>query len=117
MLPALASCTGAGRTGDAADWPVSPARSRDSMQSDPPCVLAINAGSSSIRFAVYEVADPLRRRLDGHIERVGLSGSALTVTDRAGQSCHQTVGARDAHAAAGGLMDWLQGEPPVWSSA
>jgi acetate kinase len=87
------------------------------MQSDPPCVLAINAGSSSIRFAVYEAADPLRRRLDGHIERVGLSGSALTVKDHTGQSVHQAVDARDAHAAAGALMDWLEAQPLFGSIA
>jgi acetate kinase len=87
------------------------------MQSDSPCVLAINAGSSSIRFALYEVADPLRRRLDGHIDRVGLSSSTLAVNDRAGQSLHQAVAARDAYAAAGVLVDWLEAQPQFGSIA
>src|SRR5580693_1675232 len=87
------------------------------MQSDSPCVLAINAGSSSIRFALYEVADPLRRRLDGHIDRVGLSGSTLAVNDPAGQSLHQAVDACDAYAAAGVLVDWLEAQPQFGSIA
>ncbi len=87
------------------------------MQSDPPFVLAINAGSSSIRFAVYEVTEPVRRYLDGHIERVGLSGSTLTVNDHAGQSSHQAVDARDAHAAAGVLIGWLEAQPLFGSIA
>ena len=43
-----------------------------------PSVLAINGGSSSIRFALYEQGEPLRRLLDGKVDRVGLSGANLT---------------------------------------
>jgi len=35
-----------------------------------PCILTINAGSSSIRYAVYEAGSTPRRRLDGRIDRV-----------------------------------------------
>ena len=35
-------------------------------------MLTINGGSSSIRFAVYESGDTLRRQLDGKIDRIGL---------------------------------------------
>lgn len=39
--------------------------------SAPPCVLTINAGSSSIRFAVYEPGETLfLRRIDGKIDHV-----------------------------------------------
>ena len=48
-------------------------------------VLTINGGSSSIRFAVYEAGEPLRRLLDGKIDRIGLSGTNLTVKDSTGQ--------------------------------
>ena len=48
------------------------------MKSPIPCVLTINGGSSSIRFAVYEAGETLRRRLDGKIDRIGLSGTSLT---------------------------------------
>ena len=39
-------------------------------------VLAINGGSSSIRFALYEEGEPLRRRLDGKVDRIGLSSTS-----------------------------------------
>jgi acetate kinase len=86
------------------------------MQSDPPCVLAVNAGSSSIRFTVYEVADPLLCRLDGQIDRIGLSGSTLTVNDPACRvPLRQPVDARDPQMAANVLMDWL-GAQPIFGS-
>ena len=34
------------------------------MNAAPPCILTINGGSSSIRFAVYEAGETLRRRLE-----------------------------------------------------
>jgi acetate kinase len=51
-------------------------RSASSPRTGSPCVLTINGGSSSIRFAVYEAGASLRRRLAGKIDRVGLSGTA-----------------------------------------
>ena len=42
-------------------------------------------GSSSIRFALYETGEPLRRRLDGKVDRIGLSGTNLTFNDPAGR--------------------------------
>lgn len=44
-------------------------------------VLAVNAGSSSIKFALYNLTEPLLRRLSGKIERIGLSDTTLTVND------------------------------------
>ena len=55
------------------------------MKSALPCVLTINGGSSSIRFAVYEAGETPRWRLDGKIDRIGLSGTNLTVNDPAGK--------------------------------
>jgi acetate kinase len=37
-----------------------------------PCILTIKGGSSSIKLAVFEVGDSLRRMLEGAIERIGL---------------------------------------------
>lgn len=45
-------------------------------------VLALNIGSSSIKFAVYTAAEELR--LKGKAERIGLENSSLHVTDAAG---------------------------------
>jgi hypothetical protein len=44
-------------------------------------VLSINAGSSSIRFAVYGGGEPPAKLLDGKIERIGLDGTTLIVND------------------------------------
>ena len=49
------------------------------MTSAMPCVLTINGGSSSIRFAVYEAGEALRPRLSGKIDRIGGSGTNLIV--------------------------------------
>ena len=49
-------------------------------------LLTINGGSSSIRFALYDEGEPLRRLLDGKVDRVGLSGTNLTFKDFTGQS-------------------------------
>jgi hypothetical protein len=42
-------------------------------------LLTINGGSSSIGFALYEVAEPLRRLLDRKVDRIGLSGTNLVI--------------------------------------
>jgi len=48
-------------------------------------LLSINGGSSSIRFALYDADnDPLRRLLDGKVDRVGLSGTNLTFSKSPG---------------------------------
>ena len=46
-----------------------------------PSVLAINGGSSSIKFALYQTGEPLERRLYGKVDRIGLSGTNLTFHD------------------------------------
>jgi acetate kinase len=77
-----------------------------------PCVLTINGGSSSIRFAVFEAGDTPRRRLSGKIDRIGLRGTNLIVNDPAGipQVLHH-LAAADHRRAAGFLLDWLEAQP------
>jgi acetate kinase len=41
------------------------------MKTDKPRILTINGGSSSIKFALFEDGGPLRRILEGRIERIG----------------------------------------------
>ena len=36
-------------------------------------ILTINGGSSSIKFALYEAINPLKRGLYGTVDRIGLS--------------------------------------------
>jgi acetate kinase len=44
-----------------------------------PRILTINGGSSSIKFAVFEAGDSLRRILEGGVERIGLPEATLRV--------------------------------------
>ncbi|MGA3281174.1 MAG: acetate/propionate family kinase [Smithella sp.] len=74
-----------------------------------PRILTINGGSSSIKFAVFETGDPLRRILEGGIERIGLSEATFVVkgliqTD----SFSRLVTAPDHTVAVGILMDWIE---------
>jgi acetate kinase len=82
------------------------------MKSALPCVLTINGGSSSIRFAVYEAGEALRRQLDGKIDRIGLRGTNLVVSDQAGKpQISRRLAAADHRTAVGLLLDWLEGQP------
>ena len=82
------------------------------MKSALPCVLTINGGSSSIRFAVYVAGETPRRRLAGKIDRIGLRGTNLTFTDSAGKpSRPRRLAAADHSTAAGFLLDWLEAQP------
>ncbi|MEP7347702.1 MAG: hypothetical protein ABI877_20700, partial [Gemmatimonadaceae bacterium] len=46
-----------------------------------PAFLAINGGSSSIRFVLYRTDGPLEGELYGQVDRIGLSGTSLTFND------------------------------------
>lgn len=72
-------------------------------------LLTINGGSSSIRFALYEEGEPLRRRLDGKVDRIGLSGTNLTFKVSTGQSQDSRTIDTDNHGSAVTfLLDWLE---------
>ncbi len=82
------------------------------MKSPAPCVLTINGGSSSIRFAVYEAGETLRRLLAGKIDRVGLSGTNLVVAGRSGEpEATRRLAGDDRRAAVGFLLEWLEAQP------
>ena len=73
-----------------------------------PRVLTVNGGSSSIKFAVFEACSPLRRILQGSIERIGLPGAKLSVKGRAAaDDFSQDIQAPDITAAVGILTDWI----------
>ncbi len=72
-------------------------------------ILTINGGSSSIKFALYEVVKPLRRGLHGMIDRIGLNGTNLTFHDADGKpQASRKLAAKDHKSAANFLIDWLQ---------
>jgi acetate kinase len=54
------------------------------LKSSTPNILTINGGSSSIKFALYQTVEPLKRCLDGKIDRIGLAGTNLTFFDLLG---------------------------------
>lgn len=76
---------------------------------EPPFVLVINGGSSSIKFAVYRADQPLERGLAGKIERIGSDGTILTFTNAAGEDEQsRKLLASDHKSAAKFLVDWLE---------
>jgi acetate kinase len=72
-------------------------------------ILTINGGSSSIKFALFEAGDSLRRILEGGIERIGLPEATFRVkgSDEA-DNFSRPVSAPDHTAAVGALMDWIE---------
>ncbi|MBA2237362.1 MAG: hypothetical protein H0W24_01470 [Lysobacter sp.] len=73
-------------------------------------ILAINGGSSSIRFALFEGGDPLRRVLGGKVDGIG-KRPCLQFTDEAGASHDGScVDDEDANSAVELLLDWLQAQ-------
>ncbi len=55
--------------------------SMSSSNHEVPALLTVNAGSSSIKWALFELGASLVRMLSGRIERIGLSDGIVTVTD------------------------------------
>jgi len=74
-----------------------------------PRILTINGGSSSIKFAVFEAGDSLRRILEGAIERIGLPETTLRVKGlEQADNFSRSVTAPDHTVAVGALMDWIE---------
>lgn len=79
------------------------------MKTDLPCILTINGGSSSIKFALYQVEEPLKRRLYGKVDRIGLGGTNLTFHDPDGKpQASLSLTVPDHKLAANFLIDWLE---------
>ncbi|MGA8758985.1 MAG: acetate/propionate family kinase [Stellaceae bacterium] len=79
------------------------------MKPADPHILTINGGSSSIKFALFEAGDPLRRILEGEIERIGLPEARLRVEgSNPADSFSRPVTAPGHATAVGPLMDWIE---------
>lgn len=75
----------------------------------PCCVLTINSGSSSIKFAVYQMAPAESRMFSGIVERIGLRGSYFRVRDAEGKTLlDEDRDLPDHDAAIQTLLGWLQ---------
>jgi len=72
-------------------------------------ILTINGGSSSIKFALYDTGEQLKRIWYGEIERIGLHGTTLTFNGltRYDQGS-RSIEASDHKTAVNSLIDWLE---------
>jgi acetate kinase len=70
------------------------------------CILTVNGGSSSIKFALFETHEPLQRVLEGSIERIGLAGATFAV--KGAENFSRPLTLPDHAAAVNALMDWLE---------
>ncbi|MFN3545006.1 MAG: acetate/propionate family kinase [Thiobacillus sp.] len=78
----------------------------------PPALLTLNAGSSSLKFAVYrpDAAGALHALLRGQVDAIG-AGACLRVTD-GGERTDATVTAPDHAQALACVLDWLDARLP-----
>ena len=75
---------------------------------EPPLNLSIG-GPSSIRFALFEAGDSLRRILASEIERIGLTETTLRVKGlNYANNSSQLVAATDHMRVVEALMDWIE---------
>lgn len=85
------------------------------MNPGKPRILTINGGSSSIKFALFEAADPLKRILSGAIERIGLPKATLRVNGlNPTDDILQLVTAPDHTVATGIAMDCIEERWARW---
>jgi acetate kinase len=73
-------------------------------------VLAINAGSSSIKFALYHAGLPLTVSLQGQLDRIGLDGTTLWWWKAGSTSGERRLDAPERAAATRFLIDWLESQ-------
>ncbi|MHB1678553.1 MAG: acetate/propionate family kinase [Sulfuriferula sp.] len=79
------------------------------MQAAGTDILIINGGSSSIRFAFYRAGAAPERTLYGKVDRIGLSGTSLSINSVAGNRNESlNLVAADYESAANSLLDWLE---------
>ncbi|GBL45603.1 acetate kinase [Sulfuriferula multivorans] len=72
-------------------------------------ILTINGGSSSIKFALYQIGEALERKLVGKVDRIGLSGTNLTFNDSSqAEPGSRNIEAANHGSAANFLIDWLE---------
>jgi acetate kinase len=82
------------------------------VRAESPCILTINGGSSTLRFAIYQTGEGLRLLLQGKVDRIGASDTRWLVRDAGGSTLDELeLGVADFSAAADHLLGWLEGQP------
>src|SRR5258707_15640629 len=76
-----------------------------------PNVLTINAGSSSIRFAIFGVGQTPTRLLQGKLARIGGGDASLTIGHNDPAQTQIKADIKDPAAAIDFLLDWLESQP------
>ena len=80
------------------------------MRPADPRILAINAGSSSIKFTLFQGDEPVRRLFQGAIEQIGQPGATLrTKSGDTANASSQPIAAANHAQAAEALIDWIEG--------
>ncbi len=82
-----------------------------------PSILTLNGGSSSIRFAVFAAKRPLRRLLQGKLERIGSADASLTIEHPGAAPMQIQAGLDRQNSPVGYLLDWLESQPVFESIA
>ncbi|HEY5529639.1 MAG TPA: acetate/propionate family kinase [Thermoleophilia bacterium] len=79
------------------------------MKPASPRILTVNGGSSSIKFALFEAGESLRRILEGAVERIGLPEATLRVKGLSqADNFSRLVTAPNHSVAVGALLDWIE---------
>jgi acetate kinase len=72
-------------------------------------ILTINGGSSSIKFSLYKIEEPLKKIYDGQIENIGSAKAKLIFNNSfTEQKNCISIKASDHNEAANHLIDWLE---------
>ncbi len=71
-------------------------------------ILVINGGSSSIKFALYDMAKNFIKIFSGQIKRIGLSGTEFTVVNNIREKIGIIIDAKNFTEAAEVLIRWLK---------
>ena len=92
-------------------------------QAPHPAILTLNAGSSSVKFALFPVADDLSQTpaLSGEIDGIGITAAHLKIIDRHGTCLAETQippridATISPHATAlAAVLDWLSAQGDGW---
>jgi len=80
-----------------------------STPTDQSCLLTVNGGSSSIKFALFQTGGSIQRILSGRIDGVGLPHGTFAIkgSDSA-DNLSEAIVAKDHKEAVKLLMDWVQ---------